>query len=474
MTLETAKLLIAGEWRVRDAQPVHNPYDESEVAQRAHANEQDLTDAVTSAEEAFPQWRAIGPGRRAEILLRAAQLLRERAETIAQALTLEQGKPLSQARSEIEYSAAMIEWDAAEGRRVYGRIVPASANRQYAVHRQPIGIVAGFSPWNFPVSSPTKKLSAPLAAGCAVIIKPSEATPMSGYEVVRAFHDAGIPKGVINLLYGDPAAISGFLVPHRSIRAVTFTGSVPVGMHLGELTGRHLKPALLELGGHAPVFVSASADIAKVAALSAEVKAINAGQVCVSPTRFFIEESAYEEFAWRMAERANAIRYGDGRSKDTELGPLISSQRRRAVQKLIADARVAGARLLAGGECIAGRGFGHQLTILGEVPPTVRAMREEPFGPLALLTRVANVEEAVERANAIDFGLTGYAFTRSAHDMNVLTERLQVGNLGINQFVASVLETPFGGVKDSGIGRSGGIEGLETFTQSKVVLTQFD
>ena len=472
--MHSAAMLVAGEWRMKDARPVENPFDESQIGLRAHADRHDLVDAVVSAEEGAARWHALGPGGRAAVMLKAASILRERADAIARIVCREQGKPISQARGEIEYSAMMIEWDANEGCRVYGRIVPSAPGRQYAVYRQPIGVVAGFSPWNFPVSSPTKKISGPLAAGCAVIIKPSEETPGSGTEVVRAFHDAGIPKGVINLLYGDPSIISEHLISQPSIRAVTFTGSVAVGKQLSALAAGQLKPALMELGGHAPVFVSATADIANVADLSVAAKALNAGQVCVSPTRFFIEERVYDEFATRMASRARLLHYGSGEDPGTELGPLINARRRDAVEELIGDARHRGARLLAGGERAGQHGYGHALTILGDVPAEARAMREEPFGPLALLIPVRDVEDAVLRANAVDYGLTGYAFTRSARDMNVLTEHLEVGNLGINQFVASVLETPFGGVKSSGLGRSGGIEGLENFTEIKTVLTLFE
>ena len=467
-------MLIAGEWRMRDARPIINPFDESEAGHRAHADASDLKDAVASAVEAWPRWLALGPNGRGAILLKAAAHLRSRMEALAKIVSLEQGKPVGQARGEIEYAAAMIEWDAAEGCRIYGRVVPSVPGRQQIVYRQPIGVVAGFSPWNFPVSSPTKKISAPLAAGCPVIIKPSEQTPGSGTEVVRAFHEAGVPPGVLNLVYGDPGEISDYLVNHPAVRAVTFTGSVPVGKHLGAMAGAQLKPALLELGGHAPVFVSATADLRRVAELSVSTKAINAGQVCVSPTRFFVEEQAYEEFSGHMASLAKSLRYGAGLDPATELGPLSSERRRNAVQELIGDARAAGARLLAGGSTLGSRGFGHSLTVLGDVPDQARAMHEEPFGPIALLVRVRNVEEAVERANRVEYGLTGYAFTRSAHDMNVLAERLQVGNLGINQFTAAVLEAPFGGVKNSGIGRSGGIEGLQNFTDIKTVLTRFD
>ena len=337
-------MLIAGEWRMRDPRPVINPFDETEAGRRAHANASDLQDAVTSAVEAWPRWLALGPNGRCAILLKAAANLRSRMDALARIASLEQGKPMSQARGEIEYSAAMIEWDAAEGCRVYGRVVPSVPGRQQVVYRRPVGIVAGFSPWNFPVSSPTKKISAPLAAGCAVIIKPSEQTPGCGTEVVRAFHDAGVPPGVLNLVYGEPAEISEYLVNHPSVRAVTFTGSVPVGKHLGALAGAQLKPALLELGGHAPVFVSATADVRRVAELSVSAKAINAGQVCVAPTRFFVEEQAYDEFSTHMATLAKSLRYGAGVDPETELGPLSSARRRHAVQELIGDARTTGAR----------------------------------------------------------------------------------------------------------------------------------
>jgi succinate-semialdehyde dehydrogenase / glutarate-semialdehyde dehydrogenase len=463
------KLYVGGEWRSRDGAPVVNPADESILGTVPHATKADLDDALTAAEEGFKVWRNTAPAKRAQIIQRAAQICRERAEEDGVAITLEQGKPLAQAKLEIIRGTDIIDWDATEGRRVYGRVIPSEPGMRNTVLRQPIGVVAAFSPWNFPMSSPGRKVAGALSSGCAIILKASEETPAGAYNLVRAFADAGLPPGVLNLVFGVPSDVSEYLIPQPTVRLVTFTGSIPVGKRLSAMAGEHMKPVIMELGGHAPVIVCDDADPEASAATSALTKSRNSSQVCISPTRFFVQEAIYERFTTAFGEKAKQVKVGDGMDPATQMGPVANDRRLAAMETLIADAKAKGARVVAGGSRIGNRGYFHELTVLADVPDDARAMNEEPFGPLALLSPVKTLDEAIEKANSLPFGLAAYAFTRSARNVDQLAERVEVGNLSINHLTASFAETPFGGVKDSGYGREGGTEGLECYTVAKNV-----
>jgi succinate-semialdehyde dehydrogenase / glutarate-semialdehyde dehydrogenase len=469
MNYPDIELYIDGRWKRASGQPVINPADESVLGNVPTATTADLDDALAAAGRGFAVWRKTSPARRSQIILQAAKLMRERVEDMATAMTLEQGKPIDQARLEILRGCDIIEWDATEGLRLYGRVIPSEEGMRHTVLRQPIGAVAAFSPWNFPMSSPARKVGGALASGCSIILKASEETPAGAVQLVRAFHDAGLPPGVLNLVFGNPAEISGYLIPQSSIRLVTFTGSIPVGKSLAEMAGRHMKPAIMELGGHAPVIVCGDADPLTTAATSVTGKSRNAGQVCVSPTRFFVQESIYQRFADSFAEKAAQLRVGDGLDPKVQLGPLANARRIEAMETLVADAKARGARVLAGGSRIGNRGYFFPLTVLADVPDNARAMNEEPFGPLALINPVRDIDEAIEKANSLPYGLAAYAFTRSANNADRLANEIEAGNLSINHFVASVAETPFGGVKDSGYGREGGTEGLHGYTVAKNV-----
>lgn len=458
------RLFIGGEWKSADGRPVLNPVDNSVIGTVPHAKRADLDAALDAADRGFRTWSRTSPANRAEVILKAARLMRERVDEMAVAMTLEQGKPLAQARLEILRGCDIIEWDAQEGRRVYGRIIPSEPGMRHSVLRLPIGVVAAFTPWNFPMSSPARKVGGALSAGCSIILKASEETPAGAVQLVKAFADAGLPAGVLNLVFGEPAEISEFLIPQPSVRLVTFTGSIPVGKRLTALAGQHMKPVIMELGGHSPVFVCDDVDAAATAASSALAKSRNAGQVCVSPTRFFVEDAIYDRFTAAMAEKAAAIKVGNGLDAGVQMGPLANERRIAAMETLVADAKARGARVMSGGARIGNQGNFYPLTVLADVPDDARAMREEPFGPLALLRRVRNLDEAIEKANAVPYGLAAYAFTNSARKCNQLAETVEVGNLSINHFVASIAETPFGGVKESGFGREGGTEGLECYT----------
>jgi succinate-semialdehyde dehydrogenase / glutarate-semialdehyde dehydrogenase len=463
------QLFIDGEWKSRDGQPVLNPADDSVLGTVPHATRADLDAALEAAEKGFKVWSRTSPAKRAEIILKAAQLMRERIEELAVAMTLEQGKPIAQSRLEILRACEIIEWDAQEGRRIYGRIIPSEPGMRHSVLRQPIGVVAAFSPWNFPTSSPARKVGGALSAGCSIILKASEETPAGAVQLVKAFADAGLPPGVLNLVFGKPAEISEYLIPQPAVRLVTFTGSVPVGKHLTALAGAHMKPVIMELGGHSPVIVCDDVDPVSSAVNSALAKSRNAGQVCVSPTRFFVEDAIYDRFTEAMTEKAASLKVGSGLDPANQMGPLANERRMAAMEMLVTDAREKGARVMTGGSRIGNRGNFYPLTVLADVPDEARAMREEPFGPLALLNRVRSLDEAIEKANSVPYGLAGYAFTNSARKAERMAESIEVGNLSINHFVASSAETPFGGVKDSGFGREGGTEGLQCYTVVKNV-----
>jgi succinate-semialdehyde dehydrogenase/glutarate-semialdehyde dehydrogenase len=463
------QLLIGGKWIARDGAPVINPADETVIGSVPHATPADLADAVAAAEEGFRVWRRTSPAKRSEIIMKAVSTIRSRVEEFAVAMTLEQGKPIAQSRLEILRGCDIIEWDAAEGRRAYGRIIPAEPGMRHTVLRQPIGPVAAFSPWNFPMSSPSRKVGGALSAGCSIILKASEETPAGAVQLARAFTDAGLPPGVLNLVFGKPSSISEYLIPHPSIRLVTFTGSIPVGKRLAAMAGQHMKPAIMELGGHAPVIVCDDVDPVATAATSVAGKSRNAGQVCVSPTRWFVQERVYEPFAKAFAEKAAALRIGNGLDPDNQMGPLANSRRIEAMTEFVADAKGKGAKVLSGGARMGNRGYYWPLTVLADLPDDARVMREEPFGPIAVVNRVKSLDEAIARANELPYGLAAYAFTGSARTVDRLSEGVEAGNLSINHFVASLAETPFGGVKDSGYGREGGSEGLTHYTVVKNV-----
>ena len=468
-TYPDIELYIDGRWKRADGHPIINPADESVIGTVPHAAMADLDDALAAAERGYRVWKNTAPARRAQIILKAASLIRERVDQMAVAMTLEQGKPIDQARLEILRGCDIIEWDAAEGLRIYGRVIPSEPGMRHTVLRQPIGPVAAFSPWNFPMSSPARKVAGALSAGCSIILKASEETPAGAVQLVRAFHDAGLPAGVLNLVFGNPAEISEYLIPQPSVRLITFTGSIPVGKKLAEMAGHYMKPAIMELGGHGPVIVCDDVDPVATATTSVTGKSRNAGQVCVSPTRFFVQESIYERFADAFAEKAAKLKVGNGIDPSTQMGPLANSRRIDAMEMLVADAKAKGARVLAGGSRIGNRGYFYPLTVLADVPDDAQAMQQEPFGPLALVNPVRSLDEAIEKANSLPYGLAAYAFTRSAQNADRLADNVEAGNLSINHFVASVAETPFGGVKESGYGREGGTEGLACYTVTKNV-----
>ncbi|WP_110649748.1 NAD-dependent succinate-semialdehyde dehydrogenase [Salinicola peritrichatus] len=478
MPLETqsysdVKLYIDGEWREgSDGRQIDvvNPATGEVIGRVAHATTADLDAALAATERGFQVWRATSAFERYKIMRKAAELLRERADGIARLMTQEQGKPLAEARGETLAAADTIDWLAEEGRRTYGRIVPArAAGVEQRVVRQPVGPVAAFTPWNFPINQVVRKLSSALATGCSIIVKAPEETPASPAELIRAFADAGVPAGVIGLVYGVPAEISSYLIPHPTIRKVTFTGSTPVGKQLAAMAGEHMKLATMELGGHAPALVFDDADVEQAARLLAGSKFRNAGQVCVSPTRFLIQRGVFETFLERFVALAREVKVGNGLDPDVTMGPLANERRRPALEALIEDARSQGATVQLGGKGSDGPGYFFEPTVLTGLTPQMRAMNEEPFGPLALLVPFDDLEEALAEANRLPFGLAAYAFTASSKTAQALSDRLEAGMLTINHLGIALPELPFGGIKDSGYGSEGGSEALEAYLTTKLV-----
>ena len=463
-------LYINGEWRKTASDlPVLNPATEEEIGRLPHAEISDLDDAVDSAAKGFKQWSRVSPSDRASVLYKAAAIMRDRQEEIATAITAEHGKPLAQARLEVIRGCEFLEWDAGEATRTYGRVIPSARGVRYIVHNQPIGIVAAFSPWNFPMSQPCRKVAGAIAAGCSIILKAAEETPAGALHIARAFHDAGLPPGVLNLVFGTPADISDHLIRQEQIRLVAFTGSTPVGKHLTTLAAQHMTPVLMELGGHAPVIVCEDTDVEAAAITGAVRKMRNAGQVCTSPTRFFVHESIFEAYMKTFVQRAARTVVGNGVDPGVEMGPLANERRIGALADLVEDARAQGAELMTGGNRLGDKGYFFEPTVLANVPDSARVMQEEPFGPLAIINPVSSLDEAIEKANSVPFGLASYGFTNRADYVDRMIEGIEAGNLSINTLEASLPETPFGGVKSSGYGREGGTEGLQHYMITKNV-----
>ncbi len=466
-------LYIGGKWVSASGGkgiPVINPATEEIIGSCASAETADIDAAIAAAEGGFAVWRNFSPQRRARIMRRAAELLRERVDAIARAMTMEEGKVLAESRAETLVAADVIEWFAEEAPRTYGRVIPARATEVYQlVIKEPVGIVAAFTPWNFPINQAVRKVAAALAAGCSVILKGPEEAPGSCAEMVRCFADADVPPGAVNLLFGVPAQISEYLISHRLIRKISFTGSTAVGKHLASLAGLHMKRVTMELGGHAPAIVFEDADVDAATRILAANKFRNAGQVCVAPTRFLIHESVYDEFMERFLSFVANIRVGDGLVAGTTMGPLANQRRISAIDGFVADAVEHGAHVAAGGQRIGNKGYFFQPTILTDVPLDAKLMNEEPFGPIALVNRFATFSEAVTEANRLNYGLASYAYTRSAKTATAIGRAIESGMISINHHGLALPETPFGGVKDSGYGWEGGAEAIDSYLNTKFV-----
>ncbi|WP_234195511.1 NAD-dependent succinate-semialdehyde dehydrogenase [Pseudacidovorax sp. NFM-22] len=465
-------LHIDGAWSAGAAgldAPVLNPATGAEIGRVAHATTADLDRAVEVSHRAFQHWRRVAAFERSKLMRQAAQLLRERADATARLLTQEQGKPLAEARAEALGSADVIDWFAEEARRTYGRIVPARApGHMQLVTREPVGPVAAFGPWNFPINQVVRKIAPALAAGCTIIVKGPEETPASCAALVKAFADAGILPGVIQLVYGRPADISAHLVPHPLIRKISFTGSTAVGKQLAALAGLHMKRATMELGGHAPAIVFSDADPARAARALAAQKFRNAGQVCISPTRLLVHEDLADAFVEHFVAAAAAIRVGNGLEAGVQMGPLAHARRVEAMQALVADAVDRGARVRTGGSRIGTSGFFFAPTVLTDVPLSARLMNEEPFGPVVPISTFRDYDALIAEANRLPWGLAAYAYTSSAGTAAAVSADIESGMVSINQAPLGLPEVPFGGIKDSGHGSEGGTEAMEAWLVTKL------
>ncbi|GAA3392432.1 NAD-dependent succinate-semialdehyde dehydrogenase [Cryptosporangium minutisporangium] len=466
------RLYIDGEWTAGSSgrtEPVINPATEEVLGHVPLADAADLDRALAAAARGWRVWRDTPVLRRSAILHRAADLMRERAAEIGRAMTLEQGKPLSESTGEAQRAAALLDWDTEEGRRAYGRIIPTGPGESLRVVREGIGPVAAFTPWNFPAGGPNRKIAAALAAGCSIVLKASEEVPATAVLLARCYEDAGLPAGVLNLVFGVPAEVSEHLIASPTIRFVAFTGSVPVGKLLAARAGSFMKPSIMELGGHAPVIVCDDVDPVAAARACVRAKFANAGQVCTSPSRFFVHESLHDRFVEAFVSATEAVTVGNGLDEGVTMGPMANARRRQAVDRLVADAREAGAQVVTGGHALDGPGFFYAPTVLIDVPAEAALLEEEPFGPIAPILPYGDLDEAMDRANSLPYGLAAYGFTHRADRAEFLVDRFEAGILSINHAGGSVPVAPSGGFKESGYGREGGSEGLDGYLTTKRV-----
>ena len=469
----TLSLYIDGQFlsgQGRHEQDVFNPATGEVIAKLPHATTEDLNTALAAADRAFQSWKKSSPMERSKVLRQVATLARERANDIGRAMTQDQGKPLAESVGEVMACADHADWHAEECRRIYGRVIPARMDGvRQLVLREPVGVCAAFTPWNFPFNQAIRKISAAVGAGCTMVLKGPEDAPSAVVALAQLFHDAGLPAGVLNVVWGVPAQVSEHLINSPVVRKISFTGSVAVGKQLAAKAALLMKRSTMELGGHAPVIVCDDADIDAAVAMLVPFKFRNAGQVCISPTRFYIQEGAYERFVAGFVAKTKALKVGDGLAADTKMGPLAQARRVGAVATFIDDAQTRGATLLAGGAPMPGVGNFFAPTVLADLTEDSRLMTEEPFGPVAGIVRFKTLDEALKRANSLPFGLASYAFTGSSRNAQAISTGLEAGMVSINHIGLALSETPFGGIKDSGIGSEGGLETFDGYLNTKFV-----
>lgn len=456
----------------RTAQPVLNPATGKVLAEVPQGSTADLDEALDAARRAFPLWAATTALERSHVMRRAAALIRERIQHIATVMTLEQGKPLAESLGELNHAADVIDWYAEEGKRTYGRVVPSRVpGVRMIVTQEPVGPVAAFTPWNFPALTPCRKIGGALAAGCSIILRASEEVPGTAVEIARAFHDAGLPAGVLNLVFGKSTMVSTHLIASPIIRKVSFTGSTEVGKHLTRLCADDLKRTTMELGGHGPVIVFDDVDVEATATMAALGKYRNAGQVCVSPTRFFVQEAVHDRFLTRFTEVARGLKVGNGLDEGVQMGPLANLRRIESMEAFVQDVRDRGGKVEVGGARRGNDGYFYDPTVVSGIDDAASIMVDEPFGPVAPIVPFADFDEVVRRANSLPYGLAAYAFSTSARRIADIGAALQAGMVGVNTFAISQPETPFGGILDSGYGSEGGTEGLQAYLNTKLTST---
>jgi succinate-semialdehyde dehydrogenase/glutarate-semialdehyde dehydrogenase len=467
------ELFIDGTWRPAEAGrtlTVLNPATGEAIGTVAHAEQVDLDAALAAAEKGFASWKKVSAHERYRLMRKAADILRGRADAIARLMTMEQGKPVAEAKGETLHGAEVIDWFAEEARRTYGRTIPPRADGVYQFEiKEPVGPVAAFTPWNFPINQAVRKMAAAIAAGCSIIVKGPEETPASCAALVDAFKDAGLPAGVLNLVFGVPGDISSYLIPHPAIRKISFTGSTAVGKQLASLAGAHMKRVTMELGGHAPAIVFADADIDVAVKILSANKFRNAGQVCVAPTRFLVERPVYDDFVGKFVAGARKLKVGDGLTDGVRMGPLAHARRLDAMEALVGDALAHGAKAETGGRRIGNTGYFFEPTVLTGVPLEARIMSEEPFGPVAVMAPFETFDDVVAEANRLPYGLAAYAYTRSQKIAAALAGSIESGMVSINHHGLALPEVPFGGVKDSGYGSEGGADAIDAYQVTKFV-----
>ena len=472
MAYADIKLLINGEWVAGEGgqQDILNPADESVLGVCPHASAEQLDAAIAASAAGFETWRATTPLARQAVMEKAARILESRADEIAVNLTKEMGKPVGEAKLELGFAIDVLRWYGEEGKRAYGRMIPPRipGARQIMV-KEPVGPVAAFVAWNFPAVNVMRKVAGALGAGCSIIIKPSEETPATAVEIGKALQEAGLPAGVLNIVFGVPDNVSRHLLASPVLKKLSFTGSIPVGKHLQKLAADTLKRCTMELGGHSPVIVFDDADVDRAVNLMSGHKWRNAGQVCISPTRFYVQENVYGKFAEAFTEAAEAVKVGNGMEDGVQMGPLIDKRRFAVMEDFVSDARDKGAKVATGGERLGNQGYFWKPTVMTDVPDSAKIMSEEPFGPLAPLTPFKGVDDVLERANSLDFGLASYVFTTDGKKAKLMQDKINAGMVGVNHPGVSMPETPFGGVNESGYGSEGGIEGLEAYLRTKFI-----
>lgn len=467
------QLFLDGEWRdsvSKETLEIINPATEEVIGKLSHARKEDLDIALSAADKAFKQWKDVSAYERSKIMRKAADILKSRTKDIAKLMTIESGKPIADAEIELGMGIDQIEWFAEEGRRAYGRIIPSrlKAVNQF-VFKEPVGVVAAFTPWNWPVQQTARKIAPALASGCSIIVKGPEETPTSTAEFVKAFDEAGIPKGTLNLVFGIPSEISEYLIPHPIVKKVTFTGSTQVGKQLMSLAGRYMKKVTMELGGHSPAIICEDANIETAANILVGTKFRNAGQICISPSRFLVHKKVYEKFLNLFVAKVRSIKVGNGLEDDIKMGPLIHERRLQTIEKLVKDAVDRGANIVTGGKRIGNKGYFFEPTVLTEVSKDSKLMNEEPFGPLAPILSFDHLDDALDEANRLEYGLAAYVYTNNLKLAQELGSNIESGQISINHHGLGLVENPFGGVKGSGVGSEMGAEGIEPYLNVKFI-----
>lgn len=466
------QIYIVGKWiQTEEQMDVYNPADGTVIGTVSKGGKKEARLAVDAAADAFPAWSRRTANERGELLRRWHELIAEHTDELARIMTTEQGKPLKEAAGEIQYANSFVAWYAEEGKRIYGETIPGSSSRQrIIVTKQPVGVVAAITPWNFPASMITRKVAPALAAGCTVVIKPSGETPFTAIKLVELADQAGIPAGVINIVTGSSSDISGVWQEDSRVRKLSFTGSTEVGKQLMAGASANVKKISLELGGHAPFIVTDQADLDQAAAGLISSKFRNGGQTCVCANRVYVQAGIAEKFAAKFTELVKQLKVGSGMEKGVDIGPLINREAVDKVVRQIKDAKEKGGIVLAGGQALPELGRNYvEPTVIMNATDDMECMNEETFGPLAPITTFETIDEAVQRANNSPYGLAAYVFTQNLGEAVRIAESLDYGIVGVNDPVPSTAQAPFGGFKESGLGREGGHYGMEEFLEVKYI-----